>query len=146
MYPWTAELQESQRLRFSPCQDQGGSLSAGGPERGSAGTAGTDTGSSRVERKHAEDCSRLFLLGGYATYFGDAQNYPLSEVWELSLGSSLKQVRAVCWGCGKVEAGLRRCSGTCGGAVVTCGSECLARVWNEGGHKHWCKKMAARAG
>ena len=45
--------------------------------------------------------------------------------------SSLKHVRAVFWGCGKVEVGLKWCSGTCGGAVATCGSECLARVWND---------------
>ena len=51
-------------------------------------------------------------------------------MWELSLSSSLsslKHVRAVFWGCGKVEAGLKRCSGT----GATCGSECPARVWKK---------------
>ena len=103
-----------------------------------ASTAGSGAGSSGSRGKHTEGYW-LFALGGYGP---DMQTFPFTEVWELNLGSSLKHVRAMCWGCGKVEAGLKRCSGTCGGAVATCGSECLARVWNEGGHKHWCKKMA----
>ena len=102
----------------------------------SAPTAG-GAGSGACRRKLTEGC-RLFALGGYGP---DMQTFPFTEVWELSLGSSLKHVHAMCWGCGKVEAGLKRCSGTCGGAVATCGSKCLARVWNEGGHKHWCRKM-----
>ena len=107
------------------------SLGISAPAAGGAGS-----GASR--RKPTEGC-RLFALGGYGP---DMQTFPFTEVWELSLGSSLKHVHAMCWGCGKVEAGLKRCSGTCGGAVATCGSKCLARVWNEGGLRHWCRKTA----
>ena len=112
-----------------------------GPESGSG--TNTTAGGRSGGRKHTQQGCRMFALGGLANGFDGIQTFPFTEVWELSLGSSLKHVRAMCWGCGKVEAGLKRCSGTCGGAVATCGSECLlARVWNEGGHRHWCKKMA----
>ena len=64
----------------------------------------------------------------------------MTEVWELTLDRDMEGVPAACWGCGKVEVGLRACKGSCGGAVVVCGRECQAKAWKEGGHKHWCTK------
>ena len=49
----------------------------------------------------------------------------------------MKNLRAVCWGCGRVGTGMKRCGGGGGGAVVTCGTDCQAKAWAEG-HKHWC--------
>ena len=65
---------------------------------------------------------------------------PFDELWELSLSSGIKRVRAVCHGCGKAGTGLRLCAGSCGGAVAMCGKDCQAKVW-QAGHKHWCNKL-----
>ena len=120
-----------------PVGEAAASMSSLGISAPAAGGAGS--GASR--RKPTEGC-RLFALGGYGP---DMQTFPFTEVWELSLGSSLKHVRAMCWGCGKVEVGLKRCSGTCGGTPARW-RHAAASAWpgcgmRGAGHKHWCKKV-----
>lgn len=83
-----------------------------------------------------------FCWGGYTGDFEQTgTGSEFNDVWELRLLSHPKKVSAVCHGCGKFTTGLKVCSGTCGGAVAACGMECLKKVWEEGGHKVWCKKQ-----
>lgn len=83
---------------------------------------------------------KALLFGGYK---GGATTelLPFSEVWELTLQSSLKQVSATCHCCGKFfgpGGGLKKCTGTCDGAVVLCSEECRQKNWEV--HKLWCRK------
>jgi hypothetical protein len=114
---------------YVPAEGEGEGEGQGEPVAGGGVTAG-----SKVMR------GRMLLLGGFiGGEVGKAM--PFDRLWELKLSSGIKGLKVTCHGCGKAGTGMKLCAGSCGGAVALCGKECQAAVW-QGGHKHWCKRVA----
>ncbi|GAX76867.1 hypothetical protein CEUSTIGMA_g4313.t1 [Chlamydomonas eustigma] len=87
-----------------------------------------------AESKPSPFAGKYLLLGGHqglkgTPCCGHQVDIPLAEVWELTLSSHVKHVKAVCWGCGKASFGLKMCTGSCGGAAVVCSKECQVEMW-----------------